>query len=126
MTTFEKWKQELTLEVFQSLVLEECPGKRCPAYDICKEAKGCKAAVKKWANQKDEYTNGVIIFSQNVKKYRTRRGWSQKYLSKKIGISHLSLWEIENGKSFVRAETLLNIAGVFNIDVYQLFMSNDE
>jgi transcriptional regulator with XRE-family HTH domain len=61
------------------------------------------------------------IFGKNIKKYRTLKGWSQEYLAEKMGISTNTICEIETGKKFVRAETLITFAAVFHTEVYELF-----
>ena len=61
------------------------------------------------------------IFGKNIKKHRILKGWSQEYLAEKMGISTNTICEIETGKKFVRAETLITFASVFHTEVYELF-----
>ena len=61
------------------------------------------------------------IFGKNIKKYRVFCGWSQETLAEKMDVSINTICEIETGKKFVRAETLINFAAVFHTEVYELF-----
>jgi transcriptional regulator with XRE-family HTH domain len=61
------------------------------------------------------------IFGKNIKKYRTLKDWSQEYLAEKMDVSINTICEIETGKKFVRAETLITFAAVFHTEVYELF-----
>jgi transcriptional regulator with XRE-family HTH domain len=61
------------------------------------------------------------IFGKNIKKYRVLKGWSQEYLAEKMDVSINTICEIETGKKFVRAETLITFATVFHTEVYELF-----
>ena len=62
------------------------------------------------------------IFRNNLKYYRTKRGYTQEKLSEICDISTDYLSQIERGKrtpSFKRMEL---IANALNIEVYKLFM----
>ena len=61
------------------------------------------------------------ILSNNIKKYRNRRNWSQFALAAKINISTNFLADIETGKSWVSSSTLVKLANCFEIEVYELF-----
>jgi transcriptional regulator with XRE-family HTH domain len=61
------------------------------------------------------------IFGKNIKKCRILKGWSQEYLAEKMDVSINTICEIETGKKFVRAETLITFAAVFHTEVYELF-----
>ena len=63
------------------------------------------------------------IFRNNLKYYRTKRGYTQEKLSEICDISTDYLSQIERGKrtpSFKRMEL---IAKALDIEVYKLFMS---
>jgi transcriptional regulator with XRE-family HTH domain len=62
------------------------------------------------------------ILSSNIKHYRGLRGWSQVKLAEQIGISTNFLADIETGKSWVSSQTLVKLANIFKIDVYELFV----
>jgi transcriptional regulator with XRE-family HTH domain len=61
------------------------------------------------------------ILSANIKLYRNRREWSQVKLAEKLDISPNFLADIETGKSWVSSVTLVKLANVLNIEVYELF-----
>ena len=69
------------------------------------------------------------VLSANIKHYRGLRGWPQVKLAEEIGISTNFLADIETGKSWVSLLTLVKLANVFEIEVYELFrpenVSND-
>jgi len=62
------------------------------------------------------------VLAGNIKKYRSRRGWSQLLLSEKIDISANYLSAVENGKGWVTPLTLVKLANVLDIDVFELFL----
>jgi transcriptional regulator with XRE-family HTH domain len=70
------------------------------------------------------------VLSANIKHHRSLRGWSQVKLAEKIDISTNFLADIETGKSWVSSLTLVKLANIFEIDVYELFrpekITNDE
>jgi transcriptional regulator with XRE-family HTH domain len=61
------------------------------------------------------------IFGKNIKKYRILHDLSQERLAEKMDVSINTISEIETGKKFVRAETLIGFASVFKTEVYELF-----
>ena len=65
----------------------------------------------------------TALFGKNVRFYRNLKHWSQEVLAEKIGVSKNTICEIETGKKFVHAENLVNLSNIFNVDVYQLFMT---
>jgi transcriptional regulator with XRE-family HTH domain len=62
------------------------------------------------------------VFAENIKKFRKRRGWNQLLLAEKLDISSNFLSEIETGKGWVSPLTLVKLAKVLEIDVFELFM----
>ncbi|MDR1420888.1 MAG: helix-turn-helix domain-containing protein [Treponema sp.] len=66
------------------------------------------------------------ILSANIKYYRSLRNWSQVKLAEKIDISTNFLADIETGKSWVSSLTLVKLANVFEINVYELFVPEKE
>jgi transcriptional regulator with XRE-family HTH domain len=62
------------------------------------------------------------ILSRNIKRFRGRRSWSQAALAEKTEISTNFLSDIETGKGWVSPLTLVKLAKVLNIEVYELFM----
>ena len=65
------------------------------------------------------------ILGKNVKKFREFYGLSQEKLAEKMDLSVISICAIENGKKFVRAETLVTFASLFKTEVYELFKPED-
>ena len=63
----------------------------------------------------------MAIFGKNIKNFRDLYGLSQEQLAEKMDLSTNTICEIENGKKFVRAETLVSFAALFNTEVYELF-----
>jgi len=61
-------------------------------------------------------------FGKKVAFYRKKvNKWTQSILADKMDVSINTISQIENGKSFVSADILANLANVLKIDVYQLF-----
>ena len=69
---------------------------------------------------KDE-KNCRDLLSRNIKRYRNRLGLSQLHLALELGISIAFLSDIENGKKWVSAQTLSQIAKALKIEIYELF-----
>ena len=61
------------------------------------------------------------ILSENLRKYRNRRNWSQMELSEKVNISMNYLSEIERGLKWPHPDILQNLASALNIEVFELF-----
>ena len=61
------------------------------------------------------------LLSQNIKRYRKRKGWSQEKLAEKISISTNYLSEIETAKGWVSPLSLVNLANALEIEVFELF-----
>jgi transcriptional regulator with XRE-family HTH domain len=66
------------------------------------------------------------IFGSNLRKFRSRREWSQLELAEKANISMNFLSEIERGNKWPSAETLQNLADSLGVEVYELFKLKDE
>jgi transcriptional regulator with XRE-family HTH domain len=66
------------------------------------------------------------LLSTNIKYYRSLRNWSQVKLAEEIDISTNFLADIETGKSWVSSLTLVKLANIFGIDVYELFLPEKE
>ena len=65
------------------------------------------------------------ILGINIRDHRYSKNWNQEFLAQKIGITKNAISEIESGKKFISAETLANLASVFEIHAYELFMPRD-
>jgi transcriptional regulator with XRE-family HTH domain len=65
------------------------------------------------------------IFGRNVRKYRTRRNWSQADLAEYANISINFLGDIERGKKWPHPETLTKLADALDIRVFEFFLEED-
>ena len=60
------------------------------------------------------------VFSVNIREYRTRNHWTQLQLAKKTGVSSNFINDIEVSKKWASPATMVKIANVFGIEVYEL------
>lgn len=65
------------------------------------------------------------IFSENIKKFRNGK-YTQETLAEKIGVSSQNINDIEGRRRFPRTDTLVKIAEALEVEVYQLFIPQDE
>ena len=65
------------------------------------------------------------VLSSNIKLYRGRYKWTQAELAEKINISINFLSDIETGKKWASPITLVKLADIFNIAVYELLKPID-
>jgi transcriptional regulator with XRE-family HTH domain len=65
------------------------------------------------------------LLSKNIKRYRSRMGFSQLDLSLELAISTTFLSDIELGHKWVSPATLAKIAKALKIEVYELFKPED-
>ena len=65
------------------------------------------------------------IFSKNIKDFRIRNNWSQVALAHNAGVSVNFINDIESGKKWASPATMVKIADVFNIHVYELLKPPD-
>ena len=65
------------------------------------------------------------LLSQNIKRFRKRKGFSQEKLAEKLaekmGISTNYLSDIERGKSWGSPFSLVKLANALEIEVFELF-----
>ena len=61
------------------------------------------------------------IFGKNIKKYRILSGFSQEKLAELMDLSINTICEIETGKKFIRAETLIRFSAIFKTEAYEFF-----
>ena len=61
------------------------------------------------------------ILGKNIKDRRKVKNWSQEYLAEKAAVSKNTISDIESGRKFIKASTLVNIARVLKTEVYELF-----
>jgi len=60
------------------------------------------------------------ILARNIKALRARRNWSQADLAEKSDLSIVYLSDIERGNKWPYLDTLVKLAGAFNVEVYEL------
>ena len=65
------------------------------------------------------------LLSANIKRFRNRRNWSQAKLAEKLDISTNFLSDIETQKGWVSPLTLVKLATALNVEVYELFKSEN-
>ncbi|GHV10537.1 hypothetical protein FACS189491_00180 [Spirochaetia bacterium] len=71
--------------------------------------------------------NGVCVsVGKNIRKYRSYNAWSQEQLAEKIDVSATFLSNIETGRSWISAKTIAKLCNVLKIDIYELFMQDEE
>ena len=61
-----------------------------------------------------------LILSQNIRKFRSFRNFTQADFAEKINISIPFLSDIENGKKWISPVTLVKMANALNIEAYEL------
>ena len=61
------------------------------------------------------------LLSQNIKRFRQRKGWSQEKLAEKMEISTNYLSDIERKRGWVSPFSLVKLANALEIDVFELF-----
>ncbi len=66
-------------------------------------------------------TTSKALLGRKIKEIRKSKGWTQEYLSEKIGINPKSVLRIESGKTFPTIQNLEKIAEVFEIEIFDLF-----
>jgi transcriptional regulator with XRE-family HTH domain len=65
------------------------------------------------------------IVRTNIRRYRGFRQWTQAELAEKLGISVNFLCDVENGKRWISPASMVKIAGVLNIEPFELFKPAD-
>ena len=61
------------------------------------------------------------LFSQNIKRYRQRKGLSQEKLAEKMEISTNYLSDIERKRGWVSPLSLVKLANSLEIEIFELF-----
>ena len=60
------------------------------------------------------------VFSENIRKHRTGLRWSQAFLAKKAGVTTNFVNDIEAKRKWASPATMVRLANVFGIEVYEL------
>lgn len=66
------------------------------------------------------------VFIENLRSYRTVKGFSQLAFAEKIGLSQNYLNAVENGKNFPSVEVLQKIADELDLLPYELFLESPD
>jgi len=62
------------------------------------------------------------ILGQNLKRFRSLRGFSQAELAEMLDMSPNFISDMETGKRWLSSDTLVNLAESLNVDVWDFFM----
>jgi len=65
-----------------------------------------------------------ILFGENVKYYRRKKGWKQKKLAEEIGVDNGIVCDYEKGRKMPRCRVLVLLAFVLGVEVYKLFQND--
>ncbi len=68
----------------------------------------------------------AIIISTRIRALRKRHGLTQAALAEKVGMSVESICHLESGKKLTKLTTLLDIANLLDVEVYQLLTDRPE
>jgi transcriptional regulator with XRE-family HTH domain len=60
------------------------------------------------------------ILGENLKKYRTLKGFAQAKLAEMLDISPNFISDIETGKRWLSSDTLVKLAEALNVEVFEL------
>jgi len=66
------------------------------------------------------------ILSQNIKRFRQKKGWSQAKLAEKMEISTNYLSDIETKRGWVSPFSLVKLANALEIEVFELFKPQEK
>ena len=62
------------------------------------------------------------LFSMNLKRLRTKAGFSQLSLANTVGLTHNFINDIENGKKWVSPKTIAKLSNSLEVDPYEFFI----
>ena len=62
---------------------------------------------------------------KNIQQFRKQQKLTQEQFAEFIGIDPKNVSRIENGNSYPSSETLVAIAKALNLDIYELFIFNE-
>jgi DNA-binding XRE family transcriptional regulator len=63
----------------------------------------------------------LIAVSENIRKLRELRNYTQEFMADKISVTRETYGKIERGEPALKVETLINIASVLEVPVTKLF-----
>ncbi|MDR0908331.1 MAG: helix-turn-helix domain-containing protein [Spirochaetaceae bacterium] len=67
-----------------------------------------------------------LTLAENIKRFRSRQGFSQEQLAEKAGLSTNYLSAIETARKWPYPETLSNLAEALNVNVGDFFQSDND
>jgi transcriptional regulator with XRE-family HTH domain len=79
--------------------------------------------MKKQVDEREQELRHIL--SDNIKKFRSRRAWSQFNLAAKSDLSTNFLADIEAGNTWVSGLTLSKLAKVLEVEAYELLKPNN-
>ena len=62
----------------------------------------------------------IVLLARNIKRFRSRRNWSQANLAEHSGLSIVYLSYIERGNKWPYLDTLVKLAAALGVEVYEL------
>ena len=62
----------------------------------------------------------VRVDTEKLKRLREDRVLSQRELARTAGVTHATVWRLENGFDMARAETVRKLAGVLGVEPKEL------
>ena len=68
----------------------------------------------------------ILALGKNIKSLRTEKGWTQKELSEKLGVTIKTISYFELGERQPSRETLIKLAEIFGISVDRLLGNENE
>lgn len=68
------------------------------------------------AAQKMRKAPEAVLFGENLRRFRTERGWSQEHLAEKAGITLNYVGNLERGEQGPSLNILLRLARALDID----------
>jgi transcriptional regulator with XRE-family HTH domain len=63
----------------------------------------------------------LSLVARRIKEIREAKKWSRQQLARKLGVTYLQVYRIENGKVHVSADTAASFADALEVSVASLF-----
>ena len=74
----------------------------------------------------DNIENIKFNLGKRIKELRIKSSLTQEECGKKIGISQHQITLVESGKSFPKIQTLIKLSTIFNCNMYDFFLTNED
>lgn len=68
----------------------------------------------------------IKVFSNNVKRYRKEKGYSQEYFAELCGMHRTYISSLECCRRSISLENIQRIADALDIETYKLFIESKE